>query len=278
MIRGLVFDIDDTLYDEIDYVRSGFAHVAREAEGPEVTAATLERWLMTSFEAGVRGDAFDRLLEAYPSIATRTSKAHMIDVYRLHEPDIRLDPGVDGLLSDLHARGISLAILSDGAPEGQRAKVRALGLERWFAPIVLTGSLGAAHAKPATAGFDAIGRDWGLGPSELAYVADNPAKDFAGPRRLGWTTIRLRHARQLRSTLETCGFDVPARPRDRCIDRAPGAAQPAWQRHLGLAAVGISPRAGGHKSFIGRHWTPRDRTSPPNPGGTEDPRLFALIW
>lgn len=210
VIRGLVFDIDDTLYDEIDYVRSGFAHVAREAEGPEVAAETLEDWLATAFEAGIRGDTFDRLLEAYPSIATRTSKADLIEAYRRHEPDIRLDPRVGRLLDDLRARGIRLAILSDGVPDGQRAKVQALGLDRWFTPIVLTGSLGTSHAKPATAGFDAIGRDWGLRPEDLAYVADNPAKDFAGPRRLGWTTIRLRHGRQLRSTLEPA--DATFRP------------------------------------------------------------------
>jgi putative hydrolase of the HAD superfamily len=210
VIRGIVFDIDDTLYDEVDYVRSGFAHVSRVAAGPEVDASTLEDWLTSAFAAGVRGDSFDRLLVAYPTIGARVSAALLIEAYRAHHPEIRLDPTVEQLLDELTARGLRLGVLSDGRPDTQQAKVDALGLGRWFEPILLTGSRGPGYAKPATAGFAAIGLEWGLPSSALAYVGDNPVKDFAGPRRLGWTAIRVRHGRQLHCQAEAS--DDASRP------------------------------------------------------------------
>jgi len=197
-----VFDVDDTLYDEIDYVRSGFAHVASLGQGSEVSAATLERWLLDAFESGVRGDTIDRMLASFPSVAARVTRSELIDAYRAHAPEIHLDPATYRLLDDVRDRPFRLAVLSDGPPASQRSKVIALGLDRWFDPIVLTGTLGPGYAKPATGGFEQIARAWGMPGHALVYVADNPEKDFAGPRSLGWTTIRLRHARQLRHSVE----------------------------------------------------------------------------
>jgi putative hydrolase of the HAD superfamily len=76
--------------------------------------------------------------------------------------------------------------------------VTALRLERWFEPIVYTAALGPGSGKPAVRAFESIEAAWGLSGSSLVYVADNPGKDFAGPRRLGWLAIRLRDPRQLR--------------------------------------------------------------------------------
>jgi putative hydrolase of the HAD superfamily len=202
VIEGLVFDLDDTLSYERDYVRSGFNRVARLVAPTEVDWTTLSEWLWTAFESGVRGDTFDRLFEAFPQLANRWTIQDVVRAYREHDPDIELIPEAARTLDALQRRGLRLAVLSDGPAASQAAKATALGLDRWFDPIILTGALGAAYAKPATAGFELISSAWGVPGQTLAYVADNPAKDFAGPRQLGWTTIRLRDPLQLRFSLE----------------------------------------------------------------------------
>ena len=194
--------MDDTLYLERDYVRSGFAHVTQIIGSTQDEADVLYAWLSTAFERGVRGDTFDRLLGAFPHLAGRTSLPALIDTYRAHPPQITLSPGVDGALDLLRQRGIRLAVLSDGPVSSQAGKAAALGLDRWFDPILLTESLGPGFAKPSVAGFDRIARTWGFSGRELAYVGDNPEKDFVGPRRLGWLTIRVRDPGQLRSAFE----------------------------------------------------------------------------
>lgn len=207
MIRGLVFDMDDTLYLERDYVRSGLDHVARFAATTEEDARSLSSWLWDAFESGIRGDTFDRLRGAFPEVAGRFSTHDLIGAYRAHEPSIELLAGVEETLGALRRRGVRLGVVSDGPPVSQGAKARALELERWFDPIILTGALGEGYAKPATAAFERISQQWGIADHALAYVADNPEKDFAGPRRLGWTTIRLRDQRQLRFALEPTQAD-----------------------------------------------------------------------
>jgi putative hydrolase of the HAD superfamily len=202
VIGGAVFDIDDTLYFEHMYVRSGFTHVAALVAGSEAEARSLVDWLGSAFDAGVRGDTFDRLVAAFPAIAKRVSAADLVDAYRRHQPMIRFAPGVESVLDTLRASSLRLGVLSDGPIESQAAKCKALGLDRWFDPIILTASLGPAAAKPATAGFEAIAREWGVPHQEMSYIADNPEKDFVGPRQLGWLTIRLRQPEQIRFALE----------------------------------------------------------------------------
>lgn len=210
VIRGVVFDMDDTLFWERDYVSSGFAYVARLASRSEDEARVLVNWLEDAFEAGARGDTFNRLLAAHPKLAERVSVATLVDAYRAHQPTIALASGVEEVLDRLHVHGVKLGILSDGPLASQSAKVRRLRLERWCEPIVLTESLGTAFAKPSVLGFRSIGEQWGVPPAGLAYVGDNPAKDFVSPRSLGWLTIRLRHRAQLRFAAESPSAEYEA--------------------------------------------------------------------
>jgi putative hydrolase of the HAD superfamily len=201
VIRGLVFDLDDTLYDERLYVQSGFAHVARLLGQTEVEAAAIEAWLTAAFESGIRGDTFERLLRAFPALGKRTSVDALVRDYRAHPPRISLAEGVAALLDALQQRGYRLGLLTDGPAESQGTKVAALSLGKWFEPIVITGLLGPEFAKPAVGAFESIVRRWAIAPAELVYVGDNPEKDFVGPRRLGWRTIRLLRPTQLRFAL-----------------------------------------------------------------------------
>jgi putative hydrolase of the HAD superfamily len=202
VIRGVVFDIDDTLYDERDYVRSGFAAVGRSVGTTDDEAERLTEWLWRAFEAGVRRDTFDRLRNAFPDVGARASTAELVAVYRSHRPDIRLTAEARAVLDRLASRGLRLGALSDGPLESQGAKAAALDLARWCDPVVLTAAYAESFWKPGTAGFAAIADAWNLPAEALAYVADNPDKDFVGPNRLGWMTVRVRHERQLRHHLE----------------------------------------------------------------------------
>jgi putative hydrolase of the HAD superfamily len=205
VIKGVVFDIDDTLYLERDYVLGGFRQIADLVGRSEGEREVVARWLEDAFESGVRGTTFDRLLESFPPVADRLSVDKLVEAYRGHTPVIDLAPDVVSTLDALRAGGQHLAILSDGPLASQTAKATALGLSRWFDPIVFTAALGPGAGKPATAGFASIARAWDLAPEALAYVADNPEKDFAGPRALGWLTVRLRQPGQLRYELEPQG-------------------------------------------------------------------------
>lgn len=202
VIRGVVFDLDDTLYRERDYVRSGFRHIAALVGRSERERSEVARWLAEAFENGRRGDTFDALLKVFTGLAQLYSVEDLVREYRAHRPAIQLGPDVEPTLDAIRATGVRLGILSDGPLASQSAKADALQLQRWFEPIVFTAALGPEHGKPARTGFEAIAHAWGIRAGALAYVADNPVKDFIGPKELGWLTIRLRQPEQLYWQLE----------------------------------------------------------------------------
>jgi putative hydrolase of the HAD superfamily len=193
-IACVVFDIDDTLYLEREYVRSGLAEVGAWVDEEFGLVGFFERcW--DAFSSGVRGQIFDFALAAYEDVDPGLV-GRLVERYRAHPPAISLLPDADDALLRL-SQPYRLAALSDGPLVSQRAKVRALGLVGRLDPIILTDDLGAGHGKPDLEGFHKIEDRVGCAGSACCYVADNPSKDFAGPAELGWWTIRVRRAEGL---------------------------------------------------------------------------------
>jgi putative hydrolase of the HAD superfamily len=199
-VRCVVFDIDDTLYLERDYIRSGFHavdSVVRERYG--VSDFAVSAW--AAFERGVRGTTFDVALRECGVEPTEDVVAELVRVYREHEPKISLLADAAECLGALEGR-VSVAAVSDGPLASQQNKAMALGLVRWCDPVVLTASLGADRGKPHPAAFERIERATGQRGECCLYVADNPAKDFQGPKSLGWRTVRIRRPLGLHFSVE----------------------------------------------------------------------------
>ncbi len=207
---GVVFDLDDTLYLERDYVASGLRAVAaRLAAGPAAEALAAGLW--RRFESGARGTLFDELLEHHPEFRPLCSVPELVQCYRAHSPKLELLPGVPALLDRCRARGHALAVITDGACASQQAKVAALGLSAWAEPVILTDRWGRDYWKPHPRAFEAVASALELPAQALIYVADNPAKDFYAPNRLGWQSVRLRLPGQLHEHLESAA-DPLAQP------------------------------------------------------------------
>jgi putative hydrolase of the HAD superfamily len=187
---GIVFDLDDTLYLERDYAFSGFSAVAEWLERTRGIGG-FEEQARIAFAAGERKRVFDAALTALRVDPTPTLITALVQTYRSHRPDIRLAEDTERFLARWPADQ-PLALLTDGFHQSQRNKVAALGLDAGrFDPIVYTDEWGAEFWKPHQRGFDLIAGKFGLPPTSLAYIADNPAKDFMTPRALGWRTVRI---------------------------------------------------------------------------------------
>lgn len=177
LIKGVIFDLDDTLYSEKDYVRSGYKAVC------DYLGVGCEEKLWSFFEAGK--PAIDGLLK---ELKRENEKTEVLEVYRSHKPDIQLYPGVIEMIEELRIKRIKVGIITDGRPEGQRNKIEALGLN--VDDVIITDELGGAQfRKPCDIAFRIMQNRWRLPASEIIYVADNPAKDFQAPQQLGMKNI-----------------------------------------------------------------------------------------
>ncbi len=188
--RVVVFDLDDTLYLERSYARSGLAAVASWARAELGLEQFFERaW--NEFEHGDRSRVFDRSLAALGRAADPATIAAMIEVYRQHRPAIALAADAEDWLCTASG-DLGLALISDGFHAAQSRKVEALGLAaRGFAPIVLTDSWGRDFWKPHPRAFELVEQLFAVPTERIAYVADNPGKDFVTPRRRGWRTVQI---------------------------------------------------------------------------------------
>lgn len=189
--QAVVFDLDDTLFAEREYVLSGFRAVARWAEtklGVPEAAGYVE--LQRMFEAGVRGDTFNRWLGAMGQSLDLVPE--LLRAYRSHRPVLRPYPGVTELLTTL-TRRCKLGLISDGYHEVQRAKFEALQLAPHFSAVVFSDTWGRSAWKPSVRPFHELLALLGMNGEEAVYVADNPLKDFLGARTAGMATIRTRY-------------------------------------------------------------------------------------
>lgn len=191
--RLITFDMDDTLYPELEYVRSGYTFVAGHiAEHAAIPADRIFQRLWWHFENGDRRRVFDVVLAEF-NLSDRLAVASLVEMYRSHASDIHLRPEAARVLGTLRDAGVRLGVITDGSPVQQRAKAQALDLARYVDAIVFTGELPPGCAKPSPAAFEKLMRQFDVPARQCMYVADNPRKDFVGPRQLGWFTLQFMH-------------------------------------------------------------------------------------
>ena len=184
-LKAVIFDLDDTLYSEKEYVQSGYRAIANTM--PQVNKMEEKLWL--AFEQ--KKSAIDAVL-IEEGIYTEDLKQQCLSVYRSHQPDIHFYDGAKELLCQLRADGYKLGIITDGRPEGQSAKIKALGLDDLVDHIIITDELGGVeYRKPNKTAFVKMQKLLDVPFEEMCYIGDNVMKDFVAPDALGIKTFLI---------------------------------------------------------------------------------------
>jgi putative hydrolase of the HAD superfamily len=200
-LRAVVFDLDDTLYPEREYVLSGFREVAAWSEVHlGVAAESAYKELETLFRSGLRGNIFDVWL-ASRKLAEVSLISTLVHVYREHEPAIRPFPEIPAMLQRLKGE-YRLGLLSDGWLGVQQRKLAALKLSHYFDCIVFSDEWGREAWKPNVRCFSMLLERLAISAAEVVYVGDNVSKDFLGARKAGLDTIWIRQPGLLYTHLE----------------------------------------------------------------------------
>lgn len=183
-IKGVIFDLDDTLYSEKQYVRSGYKQVA-EFLGKQDAEKKIWNYFLEDKQA------IDAYLEEVGEV---DKKAQCLLVYRNHMPEINLYSGVREMIEDLRCKGVKIGIITDGRVEGQKKKIKALGLEDMVDDIIITDELGGIQfRKPNDISFRIMQNRWRIPFEQIIYVGDNLVKDFQAPKQLGMRSLYFRN-------------------------------------------------------------------------------------
>lgn len=192
MSCALVFDLDDTLFPEREFVQSGYRAVGEWLRNTR-SVRGFEEAASTEFSAGARGNIFNLALHRLGVLDDPELVRQMVAVYRAHEPTISLFADAAWAL-DHFAGGTQLGLLTDGYLEVQRRKVAALGIAHRFEAMVFSDEAGREAWKPSAIPYQRVMTQLQRRGNECVYVGDNPLKDFVTAKALGWQTVEIRRA------------------------------------------------------------------------------------
>jgi putative hydrolase of the HAD superfamily len=188
MTSVIVFDLDDTLYLERDYVRSGFKAVDSYLISRDMEGFFDSAW--SYFCAGGRGDTFNKVLAELSFPFDNSFIKELVTVYRDHKPVISLCNDSKTVLEQLNNK-VSIGLITDGFSISQHNKIDALKLQNYISKIVVTDDLAAnrKYWKPHSKPYEVIKDFFGVKHSDCVYIADNEKKDFITAKKLNWKTI-----------------------------------------------------------------------------------------
>ncbi|MCW3999866.1 MAG: HAD-IA family hydrolase [Candidatus Bathyarchaeota archaeon] len=195
MLKAVVFDLDDTLYDQYDYLKGAFRESARflsyrlNLDEDYLLRCLLE---ISKAKGSDQGKIFDLLIH---NLQVTSHAKELIDgavdaFLSYHPAELEAYAGVHDVLESLKNRKIKLGLLTDGRSEIQNSKLKALSLFGYFDAIVVSDDYGRENRRPAPFTYQLVLRKLESQPHECVFVADNPKKDFVTAKKMGILTVR----------------------------------------------------------------------------------------
>jgi putative hydrolase of the HAD superfamily len=191
LIKAIIFDLDDTLISEIEYVKSGFIAVSTYVSSI-VGKFTTEHILMTLHELHETNPdkVFNRMIENL-SLSSFITVKELVDVYRSHKPKLSLYEDVLPNIKKMKDQNYKLGIITDGYLVTQKNKLESLNISYLFDEIIMTDELGNDYWKPSVVPFELMSKRLNIEYSEMIYIGDNPRKDFYINSVYPITTVRI---------------------------------------------------------------------------------------
>jgi len=212
LIRCVIFDLDDTLYDCFGQrvrVAHRYAAQAMVAAGLKANAEAVYRARMRAF----RTDPMLRHIDAEVSRhfnaedPEAVSRAAREAYFNCPVGKLTLFSGSLPLLRFLAKRGVRNFVVSFGEPKTQHAKVKALGLDR-EPSIEKIYFADRSNVLTKEAAFRKIQKRTRLKPGEILVVGDRPMREIRAGKELGMHTVRLRHG-EFKSQMPTGPEEEP---------------------------------------------------------------------
>lgn len=194
-VRAALLDLDDTLVDRTAAFRRWLdGLMARFPHAFEAPAADLAV-LLAQDDRGRRDRRafYEGLLDRHPALraAGLGPERLQADIVERLPAVVAPDPRVVAQVERLHARGVALAVVTNGSSANQRAKLARSGVEHLLRAVVVSGEVGVSKPEPEIfrRALDALG----VAAEDAVFVGDDPRRDIVGAGRVGLRTCWVSH-------------------------------------------------------------------------------------
>ena len=178
----IVFDLDDTLYKEIDFVKSAYIYINNFINN------RYKIDLYSEIESCLKNEIsfYDCIQTNSPEIKGFTLQKYL-ELYRFHHPSISFSVEVSEFINKIMESNIEFSVITDGRSISQRNKIESLGISQIIKNIIISEETG--YEKPHLNNFKIL--DQMYPDKTFVYIADNTSKDFLAPNILKWNSICL---------------------------------------------------------------------------------------
>ena len=200
-VRGVLFDLDDTLLDHSAAAAAAVRHLVRSVPGwRDDDETTVGRWRaleekhFARYAAGEIGmlDQRRERVRAFLSLA-EASDAELDAQFATYLAHYRVSwravPGGPELVLRLLDGGYRVGVLTNGQAVQQRAKLAAIGLSDTRLLVCVSEELPAA--KPSPLAYEAACRALGLPPHQVLMVGDHRTNDIDAARAAGLHAVHV---------------------------------------------------------------------------------------
>jgi putative hydrolase of the HAD superfamily len=198
-IKGIIFDLDDTLFDCTGQLTGAARHRAAEVFSkacPQYPIASWVQWQETLSQSLGSSGALIKMGQQHhlsPDLVARARAAYNLDLVEHITPF----PDTPKTLTQLAQRGYKLTLVTSGHPVRQRQKIERLQLTHHFSEkngtLVLHDDQKSSDKTPF---IQQAANHLNLPNHTILAVGDKLDAEITSANTLGMTTVRMRHGRQ----------------------------------------------------------------------------------
>jgi FMN phosphatase YigB (HAD superfamily) len=168
--KAFVFDLDNTLYEEKDFLFAVYAKIDEYLNG-KYGVREYSSFLKNTFLSDGRAQLLDKLIAEYSLPAGE--KEVLLSMFRntIAQPSLSLYEGALDLMAALNRKGIQIFILTNGNIEQQKNKIRSINWETLLDHVSVYYA-NSYEKKPSPKALLALMTDHGLMRDELVFIGD----------------------------------------------------------------------------------------------------------
>ena len=191
--QAILFDLDETLIDRTQSIVCYAERLQRDFADrlAPTTASTIAATIMAADERGYRPRE-----ELWRDLVQHLPWQTPPEVLHLHRHWERWFPassvareGLRETLTVLHAQGIRLGVVTNGAVQRQQPKIEHLRLRPYLASVMISEAVGIKKPDPRI--FARALAELGCHASQAWFVGDHPVNDVLGAAAVGLRPIWL---------------------------------------------------------------------------------------
>lgn len=180
MLKAVIFDLDNTLYDENLYFLKVFEQFSKKynLDYNEIKDKFNDEFRLSS------KDIFTDILKEI-DFYSEEKQNELFDLYKNIECKLDLENETFEVLDFINKCGLKTAIITNGVLEAQKNKVKVLGIEDKFDFIIYAREFGKGYEKPSPKAFNKALDLLKVNVSEALYIGDHPNTDIKGAQKIG---------------------------------------------------------------------------------------------